>query len=304
MVEFALAADINGEPPSVMVADCTNDTPAFHVSKNVEMALTPPVMENQESYVKVVLELARRRGVDLVIPLSDLDLEILSANKEKFLSKGVTVLVSDSETIQRCMDKKIGYKFCRAHGIPVPNSFFSLEEFDGRFPVIKKPIRGSGSADTSEITKQAELSAFKEGVDMLQTLVDGVEYGVDILNDLDGQFVSVCVKRKILMRAGETDKSTVVQHPEIEKLSLQVGGALRHVGNLDLDVMEAPTGELFCLDLNPRFGGGYPATHLAGMNYLQAAIGLVAGINVTLPERAREVTVMKGISLHVMEATL
>jgi hypothetical protein len=39
------------------------------------------------------------------------------------------------------------------------------------------------------------------------------------------------------------------------------------------------------------------------MNYLQAIVNMAAGEPIELPRVPRKITVMKGISLHVMEGT-
>ena len=103
------------------------------------------------------------------------------------------------------------------------------------------------------------------------------------------------------MRAGETDRARVVRHEKIEVLARRIGEAFGHVGNLDVDIMESESGDLFCMDFNPRFGGGYPATHISGMNYLKAVLDMIAGNPVSLPVEPKTVTVMKGLSLYWFE---
>jgi carbamoyl-phosphate synthase large subunit len=301
MVEFALDVNDGSESLEVFVSDCQADVPAFHVSDKVKTKLLPPVLEDKTRYIDQLETYVKTNKIDLIIPLSDLDLDILAKNKSRFNEFGSTVMVSDLKTVNRFMNKKLNYEFCQSNNLPTTPSYFSRSTFDDHFPAIQKPIFGSGSAGIVKINSADDLATFEQDRDMLQHWIDGEEYGVDILNDLSGNFVRACVKKKLLMRAGETDRSKTLNHPGIEKLSQKISSIFHHVGNLDVDIIETADGHLIPIDFNPRFGGGYPATHVSGLNYLQAIIDLVRGTEVKLPSQPQYLKVMKGISLYSME---
>ena len=103
------------------------------------------------------------------------------------------------------------------------------------------------------------------------------------------------------MRAGETDKSRIINSAPLGELARSISATFRHAGNLDVDVMEDRAGNLFCIDFNPRFGGGYPTTHLAGLNYLKAILDMADGRQVSEFAPPKPLTLMKGISLHTFE---
>ena len=301
LIEFSLALRAEGFPLEVFVSDCTRVAPAFHVSPLVKSLLLPPVLDDRNDYAKALKKAITDHGIDVVFPLSDLDQEVLAEMKDELAERKVTAVVASPEVVAMCNNKREAFLCCRAKGIPTPDSWFSLREFPGKFPVIRKHVFGSGSSGLAVVRNVDDLKDFHEGRDMLQELVCGTEYGVDILNDLGGNFVHACAKRKLLMRAGETDRAVVVRHPVIEALAQRVGESFRHVGNLDIDLMETADGQLFCFDFNARFGGGYPATHLAGLNYLRALLEMARGERPDLPAEPRLVTVMKGLSLFWFE---
>lgn len=298
LVQFALDLVRSGYPLEVHVSDCTQFSAAMHVSHKVRTHLLPPVYDVTGGYVDALLALTRREGIDVVFPLSDLDLQLLAQNRDAFRCSACTVIVAAEEVIEHCYDKRLTFAFCRAAGLPTPDSWFETAAYDGPFPVFQKHIFGSGSSGIRRIDSAAELSGFVAGRDMLQAFVAGEEFGLDILNTLDGEFVAVCVKHKLLMRAGETDKAQVVRDAPLEALGRRIAAAFRHVGNLDCDVLRATDGSLYCIDFNPRLGGGYPATHLAGFDYLKAILDMARGVPPVLPAAPRQVTVMKGLSLH------
>jgi carbamoyl-phosphate synthase large subunit len=121
-----------------------------------------------------------------------------------------------------------------------------------------------------------EASADLERCLIAQEKVAGDEYGLDVVNDLCGRYVTTFVKRKMAMRAGETDKAITVDHPQLKAIGQQIGEALKHVGNLDCDVF-VDGHRYWVLELNPRFGGGYPFTHRAGVNLPAALIAWAQG---------------------------
>ena len=104
----------------------------------------------------------------------------------------------------------------------------------------------------------------------------GQEHGLDIINNLDGLYITTFVKRKLTMRAGETDRAVTVENAEIKQLGEKIGQNLGHIGNLDCDVMVGSKG-LCVLELNPRFGGGYPFSQIAGANIPAALIAWANG---------------------------
>ena len=111
---------------------------------------------------------------------------------------------------------------------------------------------------------------------MIQQLIKGKEYGLDVMNDLQGNHVAVSVKQKLAMRAGETDKAITVDNVTIREIGATIGKALKHIGNLDCDILEE-NGEYYVLELNPRFGGGFPFSYEAGVNLPGALIAWAKG---------------------------
>ena len=118
----------------------------------------------------------------------------------------------------------------------------------------------------------------KTGEDTLivQEQIQGVEYGLDVVNDLQGHFAACLVKRKLAMRAGETDAAETVDNQELESFGKMIGEKLGHIGLLDVDVIVDREGPCL-LEANPRFGGHYPFSHEAGANIPAALIAWSEG---------------------------
>ncbi|MCI8513483.1 MAG: ATP-grasp domain-containing protein [Lachnospiraceae bacterium] len=281
------AANSDGRAPAFSAADA-------HV-------VTPLIYE--ENYIPFLIDYCREHEISLLISLFDIDLPILAANKGRFLRAGVRVLVSDPGVIAVCNDKWKTYAFLCDNGFPAPRTFLDPEEAsaacrEGKlsWPLIVKPRWGMGSLSIFEAEDEEELRVFykkvKQGIQnsylkyeaakdpdacvLIQEKLVGQEYGLDIINDLDGRYRNTIVKMKYAMRSGETDCAVTVENPELAFLGERVSEKLGHIGNLDMDVFRAD-GKFYVLEMNARFGGGYPFSHMAGVNLPRAIAAWAAG---------------------------
>ncbi|MGC0121402.1 ATP-grasp domain-containing protein [Pseudoalteromonas piscicida] len=259
-----------------------------------EWYLAPSVYD--EGYVERILDVCKIENIDALISLNDMELPILSKHRSLFKNAGVILVLANDKAIDICSDKYKTFLFCKENNIPVPSSFVNLEntlaEIDKKsldFPLIVKPRWGSASfglyvvenidelVEAYNTCKKAlgnsYLAQFKESSDdvLIQEFIKGKEYGLDIFNDMAGQYRGVVCKEKLSMRAGETDKAMTVDANRFSEFASIIGESLRHVGNMDCDFLEKD-GQLYLLELNPRFGGGYPFSHEAGANLVRALL--------------------------------
>lgn len=285
--------------------DMTNTAPALASCDS--WYLVPSIYD--EFYIDELLEICQNESINVLISLNDMELPILAKNRSRFNALGVNLVLANDTAIEICSDKYKTYLFCKGNNIPVPASFIDLDEalqfIENKvisYPLIVKPRWGSASFGLHVVENESELkeaylvckesllasylSQFKESDDdvLIQEFIKGKEYGLDILNDMNGQYRGVVCKEKLSMRAGETDKAITVDASRFSTFSQIIGDTLKHVGNMDCDFLERD-GQLYLLELNPRFGGGYPFTHEAGANLVRALLLSLSGrgdeINIT-----------------------
>ena len=283
-----IGGDMQLTAPALSVADIKVQLPAVYA----------------EQYVDVLLDVCSKHNVRLLISLNDLELPILADNKHRFEEIGTIVVVSSPDVIDVCFDKLKTAQFIERIGLKAPMTFVNLNEAEDainkgklHFPVILKPRWGSGSIgievveDIEELrmvyrlllhkVKKSILATASQGDEyiMIQQLIRGREYGLDIMNDLNGNHVAVSVKQKLAMRAGETDKAVTVSDAQLADIGRLIGEQLGHIGNLDCDILEE-NGAYYVLELNPRFGGGFPFSYEAGVNLPFAMLKWVEGESV------------------------
>jgi carbamoyl-phosphate synthase large subunit len=274
----------------------TNSTacnPAFVLADSYSVS---PIIYSDE-YIPFLLEYCKNNKISVIIPLFDADLPVLASNKEVFAEHGIFLLVSDIDVIEICNDKWKTVGFLNDNNIRHPKTFISLDSAidaislgELNFPVIVKPRRGMGSIGIFEADNIDELRVFyakaKNAVlksyiryeaeqddfhVLIQHKLIGDEYHLDVINDLNGNYQNTIVKRKIAMRAGETDCAQIIENEIICDIGRKLSTLLKHKGNLDADVMQ--NGNEFCvLEMNARFGGGYPFSHAGGVNLPKAII--------------------------------
>ena len=298
LVEYFKTA-LHGEG-DVYVSNSTNITPAFLYADH---SVVTPLIYSAE-YIPFLLNYCKKNCITAIISLLDIDLPVLAAHREEFESIGTILVVSDLEVTKICNDKWATYRFLRRNGFRVPNTWLDLEMLEKSynvdqipFPLIIKPRWGMGSIGIYEAENRQELEIFfhkvkraalrspmlkdesnqdRERCVIIQEKIDGQEYGLDVINDLRKKYQTTIVKRKLAMRAGETDSAQVVDMPEIEAIGEQLANRLGHIANLDVDVF-LKNGVPYVLEMNARFGGGYPFSHLAGVDLPRAIIGWLKG---------------------------
>ncbi|TFE01710.1 ATP-grasp domain-containing protein [Jeotgalibacillus salarius] len=272
----------------VHVTNSEKNAPSFHYAD--QTAVSPLI--HDPDYISFLLNYCREHQIHAIIPLFDIDLPVLASQKKLFEQSGVQVVVSDPETIFRCNDKWETFLFLKKIGVRTPRTLLSIEETleeihlgTMKFPVIIKPRFGMGSIGIYEAENEEELSVFfnkikkdiqksylkfESGQDssraiIIQEKMNGDEYGLDVMNDLDGNYQNTVVKKKYAMRSGETDCAEIVNSSELKELGRWISDHMRHIGNLDVDVFSDGQ-SAYVLEMNARFGGGYPFTHISGVN--------------------------------------
>lgn len=284
----------------IHVCDTSLDNASFWVAPGIQHHLTPYVSEQPEEYVSLIKSICREHQIQMLIPLMDFELSLIAGIREELKEYGTTAVVSDQHIIDMCLDKNSMSKFCLAQDILTPAIYTSKEDVD--YPVILKRALGSGSVGLKLAQNATDLLDYDPGRDLLQQFIQGQEYGLDIFNDLQGRFQYASFRKKIAMRSGETDKAEVFYDQGLWDYCEKLSKKIMHVGNMDADIIVNEEGEIFLIDLNPRFGGGYPFNWLAGVDGVGALLDLAFGKPVKYDfNRNKRYIACKGINIYGRE---
>ena len=266
-------------------------------------AAPPPIVD--PGYVPFLRELCERHGVGAVVPLTDLDIEVLARAR----ADGVLpALVPSPEVARATYDKYETHLLLSRLGLPSPPTVLPEEEPDS-YPVMVKPRRGSGARSIHLARDRAEKDFFVRyvagGQDgrggqggrggrvpnprgpvlegepvMVQRAMGGPELSIDCLGDLDGRCLNAIPRTMLESRGGESIKGAVIRDPELIALGQRAMEVLAIRGPATIQVFRDPEVGLGITDVNTRFGGAFPApayAALPGRTYPELIVRMAAG---------------------------
>ena len=301
----------------------SNSVLTYTLQQADEYVITPNIYD--DNYISFLLDYCKNKHVDAIISLFDIDLPILAKNKELFKQNGVTVVVSDYEVTTICNDKWLTYTFLVQLGIKQTPSFINISEAKAAikegvvtYPLFIKPRWGMGSIGIYKVENDEELDVlykklhreifntylkYESSLDadsciIIQQAIKGQEYGIEILNDLNGLYVTTFAKKKVAMRSGETDIAETVNPKQFYEIAQKISNNLKHIGNLDVDCFVSERGDIYVLEMNCRFGGQYPFTHLAGVNVPKQIIAWLNGEETDMRLLSQNIGVLGCKELH------
>lgn len=292
----------------VIATDCSNLAPAIY---DADKYYIVPRMTD-DGYLDVILDICKNEKITGVLSLIDPELSLLANNVDRFESVGTTVIGSSYELCERSLDKFEMYEWLVENGYKCAKSYMDKDEFfadleneTAKFPVFVKPARGSASISISKVTDRETvdlLFAHEDGL-MIQEFLDGQEIGADVYIDMiTGEVVSIFTKKKIKMRAGETDKAVSFKDEKLFELIKEFVIRAGYRGQIDIDIFDI-NGEYYISEVNPRFGGGYPHAYESGSDHMSLIVNNLEGkANKSVIGNYRENTyMMKYNELKVIE---
>ncbi|WP_022778589.1 ATP-grasp domain-containing protein [Butyrivibrio sp. AE3009] len=258
---------------NVIATDCSNIGPAIYDADKA--AIVPRI--DDPKYIDKILDICKKEKINGVFSLIDPELSLLAKNADRFTAIGTTPIVPSYELCETSLDKYKMYEMLIKLGIPTAKCYLSIEDFlnareegDIDFPVFVKPRRGSASININKVESMEMLTALFHDYDdlMIQEYMRGQEYGADVYIDLISEkCTSIFLKKKIKMRAGETDKSVSVINENIFKQIIYFVETIGYTGIVDIDLFHDEENDIWYLsEVNPRFGGGYPHAYECGVN--------------------------------------
>ena len=273
-----------GSDGRVVATDMSELAPALY---EADMSYKVPRITDA-GYIDIVLDICKKEHIQGVLSLIDPELSLLAKNKEKFDSMGITIIGSSYELCERALDKMQMYQWLTENGYHCAKSYVDKEKFFAdvdagvvTYPVFVKPVRGSASIAISKVYDKETvefLFAHNENL-LIQEYLDGQEIGADVYVDMiSGEVVSIFTKKKIVMRAGETDKAVSFKDDKLFDLIKAFCKDSGWSGQIDIDIFDVD-GVYYISEVNPRFGGGYPHAYECGCDHMKLIVNNLNGIN-------------------------
>lgn len=248
----------------------TDMNPALAPACNIsDKSFAVPRATNIE-YVDTLLDICSHNNIGLVVPTIDTELPILALNKLRFSQAGVHVSVSDHSFVAMCRDKRNTSAFFEKVGISVPRS---IDKLNPTFPLFAKPYDGSLSKNLHIVNTPEELTSqiMNDPKLIFMELVNKTrykEFTVDLYYGRDNMLKSIVPRERVEVRAGEINKGYTRKNFIVEFVRKRMEYVAGVVGCICMQLFyDERTDDIKGIEINPRFGGGYPLSYAAGANF-------------------------------------
>lgn len=239
---------------------------------------------SQQDFIIEIIQISEKHNVDLVLPLTDPEVDNFSAHRDLFEQKGIQIGISNKQSIGICRDKKRLYEVlrCNNHIKTVP--VFTIDELqkdESKYPVIAKPRKGRSSEGIQYFSsyKALKCSNIKFSDYILQPVIEGDVYTVDVLRDHNNNII--CIPRKELIRtangAGLTVKVEV--NNTLINLTKSLVEKINIIGCINIEFI-FDGDYYYVMDLNPRFSAGISFSFLGGYDMVKNYVKMLAGDNI------------------------
>ncbi|MFK5968545.1 MAG: ATP-grasp domain-containing protein [Candidatus Marithrix sp.] len=274
----------------------SNSEQSIALKKADHYFISPLVYD--DNYVSSIVKYCVQEHIETVLSLFDIDLLVLAKNENMFSTNGIQLILAPYNSIMICNDKWLTYEFLSKNNITTPktyltinNTISAIEIGNSNYPVVIKPRWGMASlgiyyADNENELKvlykkskqdifnsymKYESSLTEKQPIIMQEKIIGKEFGIDVLNNLELEFVKCFVKQKVTMRAGETDIGLTVNADKFKKISMLLSKKIGHKGILSVDCFMV-NNDIYVTEMNCRISGHYPISHVAGFNFPKVLI--------------------------------
>jgi carbamoyl-phosphate synthase large subunit len=258
----------------------------------------PKVTES--TYKKYLFEICKEKNIKIIIPTIDTELIFLASFKRDFLKKGIFIAVSDENLCKTFSLKTSSENFFLKNNFKTPKIISDLE--NSKYPLFAKLDNSSSSIGACKVNDYEDALCFirRNKNYVFQEYIKGIEYTVDVFIDSSGKVISIVPRERIEVRGGEVSKGRTVKNreiiDEIKKFCNILKGAY---GTITVQVFKTNKG-IYFIEVNPRFGGGYPLSYLAGADFAKYLINDYLGIELEYNEDWQDNLIMLRYDAEVL----
>ena len=234
-----------------------------------------------DAFLDELITICRNESVDILIPTVDEELLPIAENRLLFEEIGVKVIISDHKVIRDTLDKYICYKRLKRADIPVPKTWLPAQVDLNLlvYPLIVKPRKGRGAKNIFICEDKEDLkhALKKTQKPIIQEFINGREYSVDTLSDLNGEPLIVVPRERMEIKGGVSWRGRTLIDENISSVVIKLLKKVRFVGPTCCQAIVGSNNIPKIIEINPRFGGTTSLTINSGVNTPLLAVKLVLG---------------------------
>lgn len=274
---YSFMRALRDEPIDFLSGDIDPHAPGLFLVDQEHRVLLP--RGDHPGFADSVIEVCQEHEIDVVVPTVDAELVPMAKSREELAEAGTAVLVAPTMALERCLDKWALMQVADG-SVPIPLSAPLDEDFDPdtfELPVLLKPRVGSGSRGVRRVDSWDAIGAVPDGSVLVQELLPGPEYSLDVLATAAGEVRAVVPRERLRVDSGIAITSRTVHDVELESIGAQAVEAAGLTGVANVQVMRDEDGTPRLIEINPRFPGTMPLTLASGVNMPRLALGELLG---------------------------
>ncbi len=222
---------------------------------------------DEDEYINQLLDIIKNEEIDLLLPSTDAEIDVLNTHREEIKQSGATLCISSPKTIEICRDKM---KFAEKMGKYAIKSKLIADEPDPDFPVVVKPVKGRSSQGMQRIYDKIHYNLIPKDY-MVQPLIEGDIITVDVVRHPKSKYVEVVARQEVLRTlSGAGTSVKILNDWELEAMCKDIAEELRIIGCVCFEFIKDENGAYHMLECNPRLSGGVAFSCLAGYDFIKA----------------------------------
>lgn len=221
-------------------------------------------------YAEALEKVCEAYEIGLVVPTIDTELAVLAGLRDAFSEAGTSIAISSPDLVEVAGDKRKTAGYFAALGVTSPTVYANNAP---SYPAIAKPFDGSLSRDVHVLREAAEYTNKIRSIQnlMLAEYLDPAEHDeftCDAYYDREEKLRCVVPRLRLEVRGGEVSKARTVCNNVVDLFHAKLSTLPGARGCLTFQFFRnRATGRLYLIELNARFGGGFPLALAAGADY-------------------------------------
>jgi carbamoyl-phosphate synthase large subunit len=241
-------------------------------AKEVDFFYQVPITSQSALYQNKIIELCHKHAINMIIPLTDVEIDHYDKYEKEFSCKGIIVAISNHRIIQLVRDKLRFYETFRNSKISVIPTY-TKKDYIGtcnKFPCIAKKRNGRSSEGLRILDVRNEFDQFilKSKNYIFQPFIKGDVITIDILKSDDEKLIYIARKELIRTKNGAGTTVEIIEDKIFVSILEYFCNVIDFEGCINLEFIKTNT-NYFLMDINPRFSAGIVFSNIAGYNFVE-----------------------------------
>ncbi len=271
-IRKALKELFPGKRNEVLVAESDKYSPSLYYAD--KGFILPSISDGK--YFKCILDICTRQKVSLLLPTKDTEISKFAQKIRVLRNENIKIPLSSPTTIKILEDKLSFFDVMKEKfKVPITFSAKDIELKDIVFPCIVKE-RGLGTETSGFYVctgpEELRVAVKKLTEPILQEKIDGSEYTVDALFDMNNLPIAIVPRLRLKTRQYVSDVGVAVSDKYLLQACEAVAKFLKITGIVNFQWIKNAKGDYYLIEINPRISGGLQITLAACPQFILSLV--------------------------------